>query len=111
MPRNSKLQEKLDPWSSIFVKRFGNKVTKIIKVNSEAFAVRIRFSNGTQGWISLKSIFAKPKGLAAEVLKGNLFEQCFLEFGALAWPNGLELCPDSLSLMLQSQKKNNRNAA
>jgi len=32
---------------------------------------------------------AKPKGLAAEVIKGGIFERCFVESGALAWPNGL----------------------
>ncbi len=87
------------------MKHLGNKISKIIKIDSEDLAVRIRFSDDTQGWVSLKSIFAKPKGLAAHVLKGNLFDKCFLESGALAWPNGLELCPDFLRKKFESQRK------
>jgi hypothetical protein len=93
------------------VKRLGNKISKILKTDSGAFAVRLRFSDGSHGWVSLKEIFEKPKGLAAQILKGGLFDSCFLESGALAWPNGLELCPDSLRMMLQSQKKNRHSAA
>ena len=91
--------------------RLGNEIYKIMEIDSEAFAVRLRFSDGTQGWISLKSMFEKPKGLAVEILKGNLFAACFIEAGALAWPNGLELCPDSLHMKLKSQKKNRSPAA
>jgi len=25
-----------------------------------------------------------------------MFDKCFVEMGALAWPNGFELCPDAL---------------
>jgi hypothetical protein len=31
-----------------------------------------------------------------EVMRGGLFERCYVESGALTWPNGLELCPDAL---------------
>lgn len=93
------------------MKRFGNKITKITKIDAESFCVQLRFSDKTQSWVSLKHIFIKPKGLAAEVLKGNLFDSCFIEAGALAWPNGLELCPDALRQLSETQKKNKNSAA
>lgn len=74
----------------------GNRIVKIISVDSEAFALKLLFSDRSKGNISLKHIFQHPRGLAAEILKGNLFSSCFVESGALAWPNGFELCADAL---------------
>lgn len=93
------------------MKGLNNKITKIIKRNSETFSVQIQFADGAQGWISLENIFEKPKGLATQVLKGGLFTSCFIDSGALAWPNGLELCPDSLYMKLKSKKKSRGTAA
>ncbi len=93
------------------MRNLGKKISKIIKIDAEAHAVRLHFSDGAQGWVSLTSIFAKPKGLAASVLKRNLFESCFVDAGALAWPNGLELCPDSLRSMLEAPKKGRKRVA
>jgi len=78
------------------MKKLGNKIRRILGVDDESFCVRLRFSDGTVGNVSLTPLFEHPKGLAAEILKGGMFSMCFLENGALAWPNGFELCPDAL---------------
>ena len=52
-----------------------------------------------------RPIFGSPKNLAAEVLKGNLLAKCFIENGALAWPNGLELCADRLRMIAKEDKR------
>ncbi len=86
--------------------KLGTKITKLYRVDLDGYKVKLGFSTGEKGTVSLDYIFGIPKNLATEVLKGGMFEKCFLEGGALAWPNGLELCPDSLYQKFQEQKAN-----
>ncbi|MBL7685877.1 MAG: DUF2442 domain-containing protein [Deltaproteobacteria bacterium] len=74
----------------------GSHLKKISKVQLEGFKVGLVYEDGMKGNVSLEHLFLKPQGLAAEILKGSMFEKCFIESGALAWPNGFELCPDAL---------------
>lgn len=82
--------------------KLGNKIQRIIRADAESHSVKLRFSDGVVGLISLADLFEHPKGLAAEILKGGMFTMCFVESGALAWPNGFELCPDVLRDRLNS---------
>lgn len=75
---------------------FGNEIEKITHVDADAFRIRLKYIDGFEGEVDLSSIFRKPVGLALEIHRGSLFERCFVEAGALAWPNGYELCPDAL---------------
>ena len=87
------------------MKKFGNKIEKIMKIEVETYSIKLKFSDGFVGTVSLRNIFTHPKGLASEVLRGNLFSQCFIDTGALAWPNGLEFCPDAIRTWIQEQSK------
>ena len=78
--------------------KLGNKIEKIIRIDADTFTVNLKLIDGMVMTISMEHIFAKSRGLAAEVLRGGIFEKCFLESGALAWPNGLELCPDAMRM-------------
>jgi hypothetical protein len=80
--------------------KLGNKIKKILSIDDENFIVELKFADGTTGEVCLDFIFARPKNLALEISKGNLFKKCYIESGALAWPNGLELCPDSLKMRM-----------
>jgi len=82
------------------MKKLGSKIRRILRVDDESFSIRLQFSDGAVGIVSLAHIFERPKALAAEILKGGMFSMCFLENGALAWPNGFELCPDALRARL-----------
>jgi hypothetical protein len=85
------------------MKKLGNKIVKVASIDRENLSVRLHYADGSSLRVSLRHIFSKPKGLAAEILKGGMFEQCFVESGALAWPNGFELCPDALRMWGQKQ--------
>lgn len=85
--------------------KLGNKITKIVNANEDTFKVKLKFSDGVVGEVDLGFIFSKPKYLAAEVIKGGLFTKCYIESGALAWPNGLELCPDNLWMKVRVKKR------
>lgn len=85
--------------------KLGNKVIKIISVDSENFLVKLKFSDGAIYTTNLSGIFSPPKGIVKDILRGNLFDKCFLESGALAWPNGFELCPDWLRMVSENKLK------
>jgi hypothetical protein len=82
----------------------GNKIVKIHSVSEDDFTLTLEFADGFCSKVSLGHIFNSPVGLATEVLKGQMFTNCFIESGALAWPNGLEFCADSLRIWIQGQK-------
>ncbi len=91
--------------------KFGNKIRKITSVDSDHWIVSLEFSDKYKARVSLAHIFDYPKALAAEIVRGGLFAQCFVDSGALAWPNGLELCPDALRELAVSQKLHARKKA
>lgn len=84
--------------------KLSHKIKKIKSVNTENYKVSLIYEDGKKVNVSLSPYFDKPRGLAAEILRGNLFDKCFIELGALAWPNGLEFCPDALLQLSQEQE-------
>ena len=84
--------------------KLGNKIEKIIAADEDTFKIKIRYIDGLVGEVDLSTFFLKPKNLAAEIIKGQLFGKCYVESGAIAWPNGLELCPDALRMKLKTKK-------
>lgn len=91
--------------------KLGNKIVKILAVDPESYSLKLKFSGHATVALSLNDIFQHPTGLAAEILAGNFFNKCFIEAGALAWPNGLELCPDALWAMAVKQGVKKKKAA
>ena len=91
--------------------KLGNKIVKIISIDVASFDVKLKYANGKVITVGLEEIFQRPRELAAEVLAGGMFEKCFVESGALAWPNGLELCPDALYRMARPTTKKRKLAA
>jgi hypothetical protein len=85
--------------------KYGNKIVKILNIDNETFKVKLMFLDKSIGEVDLSHLFSKPKNLTAEILKGQIFDKCFIESGALAWPNGFEICPDSLKMKISLKKK------
>ena len=90
------------------MKKLGNRIASIVRADPETFSVRLRYEDGSLIDASLASLFGKPKGLTAEILRGCHFDRCYVESGALAWPNGFELCPDALVRMGTRVRKHRR---
>lgn len=88
--------------------KLGNKIERILRFDDESFSVSLRFADGATGDVALAHIFEQPRGLAAEILRGGMFSMCFVENGALAWPNGFELCPDALRARFVSASKHSQ---
>ncbi len=80
----------------------GTKIKKIRKISSENYLINLEYEDGLIGVADLSRFFSgKKKPLVAEILRGNLYLKCFVESGALAWPNGYELCPDVVRSILK----------
>lgn len=86
--------------------RLGTHLKRIKRVDAERYRVTLEYTDGFTGAVDLTSIFGSPakKPLVLEILRGGLFGRCFVESGALAWPNGYELCPDALRALIEEQK-------
>jgi hypothetical protein len=87
--------------------KFGNRLKRVVACNPEHLSVTLEFSDGFRGAVDLTPLFRKPgrRPLPVEILRGQLFARCFVEAGALAWPNGYELCPDALRAMIGEQRR------
>ena len=58
----------------------------------DAFKLALTFSNGDRGVFDGAAYLAEKHGSLLEPLKkAEYFQRCFIDAGALCWPNGLEL--------------------
>lgn len=87
--------------------KFGHRVKRILARDGEHLRVTLEFTDGLRGTVDLSSFFRKPgrRSLPLEILRGQMFDRCFVEGGALAWPNGYELCPDALRALTVAHKR------
>lgn len=58
----------------------------------DAFKLALTFSNGESGVFDATPYLAEKQGRLLEPLRtAAYFQSCFIDAGALCWPNGLEL--------------------
>ena len=87
--------------------KFGNRLKRVVSCDAERLRVTLEFADGFRGTVDLTPLFRKPgrRPLPLEILRGQLFDRCFVESGALAWPNGYELCPDALRTRIVERRR------
>lgn len=77
----------------------------MIKLNAISTAgsdrLVLRFSDGSHGIWSAADLIARDTVLTRPLVDPAYFARAFIEAGALAWPNGLELSPQSLHMRLR----------
>jgi hypothetical protein len=56
----------------------------------------LRFSDGSHGRWSAAALIARDTEMTRPLADADYFRRAFIEGGALAWPNGLELSAPSL---------------
>lgn len=74
-------------------------------------ALELVFSDGSSGRWSAKDLIARDTILTRPLADPAYFSRAFLEAGALAWPNGLELSAHSLHRRLGEAGGLRREAA
>ena len=87
--------------------KFGNRLRRIVSCDAERLRVTLEFADGFRGTADLTPLFRQPgrRPLPLEILRGRLFDRCFIEGGGLAWPNGYELCPDALRARIVERRR------
>jgi hypothetical protein len=87
-------------------------MTKLVSIRpaGEA-ALELVFSNGSSGRWSAKDLIARDTILRRALSDPDYFARAFIEAGALAWPNGLELSAHGLHRRLQEAGALKRKAA
>ena len=77
-----------------------------------AHSLRLTFSDGTVGvWDGYPLLSSRPTILTNPLLDPAEFAKAFIDSGALAWPNGLELAPWTLHEELAAAGLLSRQAA
>jgi hypothetical protein len=66
--------------------------------------LRLEFSDGSFGDYDVAPLIARGTSLTRPLEDDAFFGRFFLELGALAWPNGLELAPAALHGELVARK-------
>lgn len=74
-------------------------------------ALDLIFSDGSGGRWSAEGLIARHTELTRPLADPAYFARAFIEAGALAWPNGLELSADSLHRRLGEAGSLRRKAA
>ena len=60
------------------------------------YRLRVVFNDGSTGVHDFRSMIEGGRNLRAELADKTLFDGVFLDFGALTWPNGLDIAPEWL---------------
>lgn len=61
------------------------------------YRVMVRFVDGTTGTVNLSRLIQSPRaGVFAQLADQALFNQVFVEHGAITWPGELDLAPDAM---------------
>jgi hypothetical protein len=85
---------------------------KLVRIEVERHSVmRLAFSDGSSGIWSAEDLIARNTVMTRPLADAGYFARAFIESGALAWPNGLELSPASLHRRLDEAGALMRNAA
>lgn len=74
-------------------------------------ALDLVFSDGSAGRWSAADLIARDTDLTRPLAQPEYFARAFIEAGALAWPNGLELSAHSLHRRLDEAGVLKREAA
>lgn len=70
------------------------KLTKFEQV--DASRLLLRFSDGAWGVFDFTPFIAANTEMTAPLSDPDYFARCFIELGALAWPNGFDLSAQSM---------------
>jgi hypothetical protein len=71
------------------------------------FQLDVEFADGTRGRFDYSEfIHADDAGVFVALRDVSLFNRVFVDYGALTWPNGLDLAPDAMYERLKASTPN-----
>ncbi len=61
------------------------------------YALKVRFNDGLEGQVAMRRLIFSPEaGAFAALADAALFEQVYLDYGAVTWPGEIDLAPDAM---------------
>jgi hypothetical protein len=71
---------------------------RLIKVTPLAkYKLEVEFVDGTHGFVEMENLVNSKKAGVFSALKNvDLFNQVYLEYGAVTWPGEIDLSPDAM---------------
>ena len=77
-------------------------MTKILRATHlRDLVIELEFSDGTAGPYDVSQLFDRDTELTRPLRDPEYFRRFFIDFGALCWPNGLELSPEAIHRRLK----------
>ena len=77
----------------------------------DGYRLLLQFSDGTWGVYDFAPFVDAATEMTAPLRDQEFFARCFIELGALAWPNGFDLSAGSLQRRLEETGELRRKAA
>lgn len=75
----------------------------VVEVKPESgYCLFVRFKDGLAGRVRLRK--EDLTGVLAPLQDAQLFEQVFIDHGAVAWPGDIDLAPDAMYTDVATQK-------
>jgi Protein of unknown function (DUF2442) len=63
----------------------------------DGFRLNVRFFDGVEGQVDMNALVHSPDaGVFAQLADPVRFAEAYVEYGAVAWPGGLDLAPDAM---------------
>lgn len=79
---------------------------KLIAVEpKQGYEILLRFSDGASGILDFTPFIEADTEMTKPLRDRAFFKRCFIELGALAWPNGFDLSAGSLHQRLRDDGK------
>ncbi len=60
------------------------------------FRLEVKFADGTQGLVDMTRLLERDCGVFKPLREPSLFNRVFIDDGAVTWPGGLDLAPDTM---------------
>jgi hypothetical protein len=77
-------------------------MVKVVEVRPlDGYRLHVRFSDGGEGVRDCTDIIAETGPMVEPLRDPTFFRRVFIEYGALAWPNGYALDPIALHQEMQ----------
>ena len=61
------------------------------------YKLEVEFVDGTHGFVEMENrVISKKAGVFAALKNVDLFNQVYIEYGAVTWPGEIDLSPDAM---------------
>ncbi|MBV8801798.1 MAG: DUF2442 domain-containing protein [Gammaproteobacteria bacterium] len=66
----------------------------------------MEFIDGTRGFVEMyRRVTSNKAGVFATLKDINIFNQVYIEYGVVTWPNGIDLAPDAMHNEIKAHGK------